>query len=75
MIFRFRNEVSTIAQEIVGRSGGKLVLVANYEIIWFDLTADIADKVIVVMRARGSKQVDSQDESSSTNSGREGDSK
>ena len=51
------------------------MLVANYEMIWFDPTIDITDEVIAVMRARGSKQADSQDESSSTNSGREGDSK
>ena len=56
MILRFRRDVAEIAQEIANRAGSKLVLVSNYETIWFDPTADITDEVIAVMRARGTSQ-------------------
>ena len=60
----FRDDVAEIAQEIANRSSGKLVLVSNYETIWFDSTIDIMDEVIAVMRARGSNQTHSRDSNS-----------
>ena len=52
LIQHFRNEVGAIAQDVARRSGSKLVLVSNYETIWFDPSADITDEVIAIMRAR-----------------------
>ena len=36
LIQKFRKEVADIAQDIASRAGSKLVLVSNYETIWFD---------------------------------------
>ncbi|MFK8027362.1 MAG: OmpH family outer membrane protein [Gammaproteobacteria bacterium] len=44
----FRNEVGKIAQQIASRSRGKLVLMSNNEMLWFDPSADITDEVIAV---------------------------
>lgn len=51
LILRFREEVKNIALNIAKRSGSKLVLISNYETIWFDPAADITDEVIAQMRA------------------------
>ena len=51
LILNFRNEVKEIAQKIAKRVGGKLVVVSNYETIWFDSSIDITDEVIAVLRA------------------------
>jgi hypothetical protein len=48
--------VSEIAQAIAKRAGSKLVLVSNYETIWFDPSADITDEVISIIRARGTQK-------------------
>ena len=68
LIFRFRSDVADIAQGIANRVGSKLVLVSNYETIWFDPTSDITDEVIAAMRARKSKQTNVQQENISTDS-------
>lgn len=57
LILQFRKEVAEIAQEIAQKAGSKLVLVSNYETLWFDPAADITDEVISVMRARASSGV------------------
>lgn len=51
LILRFREEVKNIAQKIAKRSGSKLILISNYETIWFDPSADITDEVIALIRA------------------------
>ena len=62
LIFRFHNEVGKIAQEVAHRTGSKLVLVSNYETIWFDPSTDITDEVIAIMRARNMASIGSKDE-------------
>jgi len=57
LILQFRKEVAGIAQEIAQKAGSKLVLVSNYETLWFDPAADITDEVISVMRARATSGV------------------
>lgn len=72
LILHFRSKVAEISQKIANRAGSKLVLVSNYEIIWFDPTSDITDEVIAAMRARNSKQTNIQQENTSTDSDVEG---
>ncbi len=60
LILQFRKEVAGIAQEIASKAGSKLVLVSNYETLWFDPSADITDEVISIMRARGNNQAANQ---------------
>ena len=62
LILQFRQEVAGIAQEIAKKAGSKLVMVSNYETLWFDPTADITDEVISVMRARRANQAVNQPE-------------
>lgn len=57
LILRFRNTVREIAEDIALKSGSKLILVSNYETIWFDPSSDITDEVIAIMRARSTKPV------------------
>lgn len=57
LILRFRNTVREIAENIALKSGSKLILVSNYETIWFDPSADITDEVIAIMRARDTMSV------------------
>jgi len=59
LILRFRSNVREIAGEIALNSGAKLILLSNYETIWFDPSADITDEVIAIMRARTTKPVKS----------------
>ena len=53
LILQFRRDVAGIAQEIAQKTGSKLVMISNYETLWFDPATDITDEVISVMRARG----------------------
>ena len=59
LILKFRKEVGAIAQEIASKSGVKLVLISNYETLWFDPASDITDEVIAIIRSRASSNVDS----------------
>ncbi len=65
LIQQFRKEVSEIAQNVARRSGSKLVLVSNYETIWFDPSADITDEVIAIMRARNNVSIEKESKSKS----------
>lgn len=63
LILQFRNEVAGIAQEIATKAGSKLVMITNYETLWFDPSADITDEVISIMRARNSDNSKTKNES------------
>lgn len=52
LIIEFRQEVADIAQQIALDRHSKIVMVTNFDALWFDPAADITDEVIAVMRAR-----------------------
>ncbi|MEM7304301.1 MAG: OmpH family outer membrane protein [Pseudomonadota bacterium] len=55
LILRFRNEIAEFAQDIAKQRGGKLVMLAGQETLWFDSSADITDEVIALIRKRSSE--------------------
>ena len=68
LILQFRKEVASIAQEIAKKAGSQLVIVSNYETLWFDPASDITDEIISVMRARkANKSVSQQNSTQSSN--------
>ena len=68
LILQFRKEVASIAQEIAKKAGSQLVIVSNYETLWFDPASDITDEIISVMRARKANKSVSQQNSTQSSS-------